>query len=232
MWSTSILDNRANRTVLDPDQIRPRTRVPLFGPGLPSVRPGGWQRYQTIWRRSHVRRALVGGRGGAVPDTTRPGAVISEFGAIRCACSFQSWCSLRGSWLAFATSRAHLIQMFDSTIVRCSRVGGRSKGGARRPGARALARRLHHEDPCNGCLRGHHRLRPDRRRSLRRASLRNPARYRARHSSAPRRHLRQRLRQQGQAARRQERAASLPSSPTRPTKRPSQPSSHAPSTRP
>ncbi len=35
------------------------------------------------------------------------------------------------------------------------------------------------------------------RRSLRRASLRNPARYRARHSAA-RRHLRQRLRQQGQ----------------------------------
>ena len=38
------------------------------------------------------------------------------------------------------------------------------------------------------------------RRSLRRASLRNPARYRARHSAA-RRHLRQRLRQQGQPGR-------------------------------
>ena len=75
--------------------------------------------------------------------------------------------------------------------------------GARRPGARALAWRLHHENPRKiGRLRGYHRLRPDRRRSLRRASLRNPARYRARHSAA-RRHLRQRLRQQGQSGRRE-----------------------------
>src|SRR5580692_10071785 len=74
--------------------------------------------------------------------------------------------------------------------------------GARRASARAVAWRLHHEDPRKiGRLRGYHRLRPDRRRSLRRASLRNPARYRARHS-APRRHLRQRLRQQGQSERR------------------------------
>src|SRR5580692_8771527 len=74
--------------------------------------------------------------------------------------------------------------------------------GARRASARAVAWRLHHEDPRKiGRLRGYHRLRPDRRRSLRRASLRNPARYRARHS-APRRHLRQRLRQQGQSGRR------------------------------
>ena len=121
------------------------------------------------------------------------------------------------------------VRLHHRALLTCRRPEQR---GARRPGARALARRLHHEDPCKiGRLRGHHRLRPDRRRSLRRASLRNPARYRARHS-APRRHLRQRLRQQGQTARRQERAASLPSSPTRPTKRPSQPSSHAPSTRP
>ena len=75
--------------------------------------------------------------------------------------------------------------------------------GARRPGARALARRLHHENPRKiGRLRRYHRLRPDRRRSVRRASLRNPARHRARHS-APRRHLRQRLRQQGQSGRRE-----------------------------
>ena len=41
--------------------------------------------------------------------------------------------------------------------------------GAGRPGARPLARRLHHEDPRKiGRLRRHHRLRPDRRRSLRR----------------------------------------------------------------
>jgi hypothetical protein len=62
---------------------------------------------------------------------------------------------------------------------------------------------LHHENPREiGRLRRHHRLRPDGRRSLRRASLRNPARYRTRHS-APRRHLRQRLRQQGQPRRRE-----------------------------
>jgi len=70
--------------------------------------------------------------------------------------------------------------------------------GARRAGARSLARRLHHENPRKiGRLRRYHRLRPNRRRSLRRASFRHPARYRPRHS-APRRHLRQRLLQQGQ----------------------------------
>ena len=70
--------------------------------------------------------------------------------------------------------------------------------GARRASARTFARRLHHENPRKiGRLRQHHRLRPDRRRSLRRASLRNPARHRTRHPAA-RRHLRQRLRQQGQ----------------------------------
>jgi transposase len=41
--------------------------------------------------------------------------------------------------------------------------------GARKASARTLAWRLHHEDPRKiGRLRGHHRLRPDRRRSLRR----------------------------------------------------------------
>ena len=70
--------------------------------------------------------------------------------------------------------------------------------GARRASARSLARRLHHENPRKiGRLRRHHRLRPDGWGSLRRASLRNPARHRARYS-APRRHLRQRLRQQRQ----------------------------------
>ena len=71
--------------------------------------------------------------------------------------------------------------------------------GARRASARSLARRLHHENPRKiGRLRRHHRLRPDRRRSLRRALFRYPARYRPRHS-APRGHLRQTLRQQGQS---------------------------------
>jgi hypothetical protein len=71
--------------------------------------------------------------------------------------------------------------------------------GARGASARALARRLHHENPCEiGRLRRRHRLRPDRRRSLGCASLRRSARHRTGHSAA-RRHLRQRLRQQGQS---------------------------------
>ena len=70
--------------------------------------------------------------------------------------------------------------------------------GARRPGARALARRLHHENPREiGRFRRHHRLRPDGRRGLRRAAFRHSA-HRPRHSAA-RRHLRQGLRQQGQS---------------------------------
>ena len=99
--------------------------------------------------------------------------------------------------LASMSATAHLLQMFDSTVVArmCRRPEQR---GARRPGARTFARRLHHENPRKiGRLRRHHRLRPDRRRSFRRASLRNPARHRTRHP-ASRRHLRQRLRQQGQ----------------------------------
>src|ERR1700691_2881700 len=104
--------------------------------------------------------------------------------------------------LASMSSTAHLIQMFDSTIVR-AHVSAAGAKGARRASAWALARRLHHENPRkSGCLRRYHRLRPDRWPSLRRASLRNPARHRARHS-APRRHLRQRLRQQGQSGRRE-----------------------------
>ena len=81
--------------------------------------------------------------------------------------------------LASMSSTAHLIQMFYSTIVRAhvSAAGAKKGRKARRS---ALARRLHHENPRKiGRLRRHHRLRPDRRRSLRRASLRNPARYRA-----------------------------------------------------
>ena len=81
--------------------------------------------------------------------------------------------------LASMSSTAHLLQMFDSTVVR-AHVSAAGARGARRPGARALAWRLHHENSRKiGRLRGYHRLRPDRRRSLRRASLRNPARYRA-----------------------------------------------------
>ena len=104
--------------------------------------------------------------------------------------------------LASMSSTAHLLQM--STSASCARMCRRlERERGERAGAQPLAWRLHHENPCKiGRLRGYHRLRPDRRRSLRRASLRNPARYRARHSAA-RRHLRQRLRQQGQSGRRE-----------------------------
>jgi hypothetical protein len=100
--------------------------------------------------------------------------------------------------LASMSSSAHLIQMFDSMIVR-AHVSAAGAKGAGRASARSLARRLHHENPCKiGRLRRHHRLRPDWRRSLRRASFRHPARYRPR-QSAPCGHLRQRLCQQGQS---------------------------------
>ena len=132
--------------------------------------------------------------------------------------------------LASMSSTAHLLQMFDSTIVR-AHVSAAGAKGARRAGARTFARRLHHENPRKiGRLRRHHRLRPDRRRSLRRASLRNPARHRTRHP-ASRRHLSTKATPARPTARRQGRAASRRSSRTRPTKKTSRPSSPAPSTR-
>ena len=74
--------------------------------------------------------------------------------------------------LASMKSTAHLIQMTPSCARMCRRP---EQKGARRPGARTFARRLHHENPRKiGRLRRHHRLRPDRRRSFRRASLRKP----------------------------------------------------------
>ncbi len=58
--------------------------------------------------------------------------------------------------LASMSSTAHLIEMSDSTVVE--------QRGARRPGARTLARRLHHENPRKiGRFRRHHRHRSDRR---------------------------------------------------------------------
>jgi hypothetical protein len=90
MWSASILDNRANRTVLDPDQTRPPTRVPAlcariaFGPRL------GWGGGALI---SGARCSAAGAQ--PPPMQQGRGAVISAFGASRCACSFQSLRSLR-----------------------------------------------------------------------------------------------------------------------------------------
>ena len=73
--------------------------------------------------------------------------------------------------LASMSSTAHLIQMFDSTIVRAHVSAAGAKGG--KTGKRSDVRaRLHHENPRKiGRLRRHHRLRSDRRRSFRRASL-------------------------------------------------------------
>ena len=100
--------------------------------------------------------------------------------------------------LASMSSSVHLIQMFDSTIVR-AHVSAAGAKGARRAGARTVARRLHHENPRQvGRVGRHHCFRSDRRRGCRRAAFRNAPRYRAEHS-APRRHLRQGLRQQGQS---------------------------------
>ena len=75
--------------------------------------------------------------------------------------------------LASMSSTAHLLQMFDFTVLRAH-----VSAAARRASAQAVAWRLHHENPRKiGRLRGYHRLRPDRRRSLRRASLRNPPEF-------------------------------------------------------
>ena len=64
--------------------------------------------------------------------------------------------------LASMSSTAHLIQMFDSTIVRAHVSAAEENGEA--GSARPLARRLHHENPRKiGRLRRHHRLRSDRR---------------------------------------------------------------------
>ena len=69
--------------------------------------------------------------------------------------------------LASMSATAHLIQMFDSTIVR-AHVSAAWAKGARRASARTFARRFHHQDPRKiGRLRRHHRLRSDRRRSFR-----------------------------------------------------------------
>jgi transposase len=120
--------------------------------------------------------------------------------------------------LASMSSTAHLLQMFDSTVVRAHVSAAGAKGGKK--GKRSgVAWRLHHENSRKiGRLRGHHRLRPDRRRSLRRTPLRNPARHRTRHS-APRRHLSTKATPARPIGTPRERAASPPSSPTRPNEK-------------
>src|SRR4029079_639828 len=67
--------------------------------------------------------------------------------------------------LASMSATAHLLQMFDSTIVRAHVSAAGSKGGktSKRLGARAAA--SPRKSTQNRRLRRHHRLRPDRRRS-------------------------------------------------------------------
>ena len=60
--------------------------------------------------------------------------------------------------LAEMSASAHLIQMFDSTIVR-AHVSAAGAKGAARPGARPLAWRVHDENPRqSGQFRRHHRV--------------------------------------------------------------------------
>ena len=91
---------------------------------------------------------------------------------------------------------SHSDVRFDRRAGAC--VGGPSKRGrtARRSGAWAAA--SPRKSTQNRTPPANHRLRPDWRRSVRRTSLRNPARHRTRHP-APRRHLSTRLRQQSQS---------------------------------
>ena len=113
-------------------------------------------------------------------------------------------------------STAHLLQMFDSTRMSWSKGGQdghrRSRGG--------FTTKIHAKSDASGDIIAIDLTggRSDWRRSVRRASLRNPARYRARHSAA-RRHLSTKATPARPIGTPRERAASLPSFPTRPTKR-------------
>src|SRR5262249_33304567 len=84
--------------------------------------------------------------------------------------------------LAAMSETAHLVQMFDSTVVRAH---VSAQKGARRSGTRPLAWRLLDENPPEGRSRrlaaG---LSSHRRRSQRQSQLRDPARSRPRHHAA------------------------------------------------
>jgi transposase len=88
--------------------------------------------------------------------------------------------------LASMSSSAHLIQMFDSTIVRAHVSAAGAKGGKkrRRSGVRAAAS-PRKSTPVRRIGR-HPRFRSDRRRGCRRAAFRNAARHRPEYSAARR----------------------------------------------
>jgi hypothetical protein len=78
--------------------------------------------------------------------------------------------------LAALSSSAHLVQMFDSTVVRAMSRRQAQKGAAK-SGARPLARRLLDQNPPeDGFRRPSDRLRPDRRREGDAPPLSHPAR--------------------------------------------------------
>ena len=137
----------------------------------------------------------------------------------------ESEISPRGNPLRGVSQRG----LWDYSDVRLHRrarscVGGWSKGGQ---DGQALGRsrggcttKIHAKSDASGDIIAIDLTggRSDWRRSVRRASLRNPARYRARHSAA-RRHLSTKATPARPIGTPRERAASLPSFPTRPTKR-------------
>lgn len=95
--------------------------------------------------------------------------------------------------LAGLSRTAHLVQLFDSTVVRAHVSAAGAKGGGRTAGARPLARRLLDQDPPQGRPRWPAaRLPPDRGRGERQPPVRDPARPRA-GDHAPRRRGRQGL---------------------------------------
>lgn len=109
--------------------------------------------------------------------------------------------------LAALSSSAHLMQMFDSTIVRAMSRRQAQKGAAGLS-ARPLARRLFDQNPPEDRpWRASDRLRHDRRRESQRATSTDPARAWSRHRSA-RGNRRQGLHQQVPTGRRPANAAS------------------------
>ena len=116
------------------------------------------------------------------------------------------------------SSTAHLIQMFELDRRARSCVGGRSKRGQEE---QALGRsrggfttKIHAKSDASGDISAFDLTGGEAFDGRR---LENPARHRARHS-APRRHLRQRLRQQGQPGRGEEAPHRSRHSRTKPTK--------------
>jgi hypothetical protein len=134
--------------------------------------------------------------------------------------------------LGKATKLSVVDHHFDSTVVRARVSAAGAKGGkkARRLGARAarFTTKIRAKSNASGDIIAFDLTGGQ---AFDGPSFRNPARYRTRYS-APRCHLRQRLRQQSQPGHRKSVRHRSRHPSQRPTKRTSRPSSHAPSTRP